>query len=400
MTDFAEVKATGNILVVDDYEDNLDVLCRRLERAGYSVTSAGSGEIALAKIAGMPRVFDVVLLDVMMPGIDGFEVLQRLRKEYSPTELPIILVTAKDHSEDIVKGIKLGANDYVTKPIDFPVLFARVRNHADLAISDRAFRGAQKLLIDAAKMESIGYLAAGVAHEVRNPLAQLQMGIDFLKSSSGSESGKDLAPVLETMEEAILAADKIITNLMRFSERRRLDRERVNLSDLVVTCLKLLGDKISSSGVLVSLDTTEVCPANIDVAQIETAVLNVITNALQAMPDGGTLTIHTRVRQVEAGEVFFDEGARTGNELRPGDEAVVLEIADTGLGIPEEKRSTVFDAFYTTRPTGQGTGLGLTVAKKIVDLHGGTLKLESRPGGTGVLVTFILPSKADITTSV
>ncbi len=402
MMDYEEAEASGSILVVDDYEDNLDILCRRLERRGYSLTTAKTGEAALAKISEFPRVFDLVLLDVMMPGIDGFEVLRQIRLDYSPTELPVVMVTAKNQSEDLIKGLRAGANDYVTKPIDFPVLFARVRNHVNLATADRAFRGAQKLLIDAAKMESIGYLAAGVAHEVRNPLAQLQMGIDYIKSASPSHPGtdKDLAPVLEMMEEAVQSADKIVANLMQFSQHRHLDREVANISDLVVTCLRLLRDQIESRNIAVSLHLDPICNAKVDVVQIETAVLNVLTNALQAMPDGGDLGVSTRIRAIQGGEVLIDEGSRTGNELRPGDDAVVLEITDSGPGIPEGKLSAVFDAFYTSHATGQGVGLGLTVAKKIIDLHGGKLEVANRVGQHGALVTFFLPSKAGITTSV
>ena len=121
---------TGRLLVVDDNEMNRDMLSRRLARLGHTVVTAEDGNAALERIAQEP--YDLVLLDIMMPGIDGFEVLERLRQTHAPTELPVIMATAKDEREDIVKALKSGANDYVTKPLDFPVVAARVQTQLSL----------------------------------------------------------------------------------------------------------------------------------------------------------------------------------------------------------------------------------------------------------------------------
>ena len=125
-----EHESTGRLLVVDDNEMNRDMLSRRLQRKGHEVATAVDGADALAQIEN--GRFDVLLLDIMMPGIDGFEVLKRLRATYSPTELPIIMATAKGERDDIVKALKMGANDYVTKPLDFPVVSARVQTQLSL----------------------------------------------------------------------------------------------------------------------------------------------------------------------------------------------------------------------------------------------------------------------------
>lgn len=120
----------ASLLVVDDSEVNRDALCRHLRRQGYSVTAAHDGSAALTLIS--QGSFDLVLLDVMMPGLNGFEVLEKIRRAHSPTELPVIMASANDQSEDIVQALKLGANDYLTKPIDFPVALARVQTHLAL----------------------------------------------------------------------------------------------------------------------------------------------------------------------------------------------------------------------------------------------------------------------------
>ena len=126
----------GSLLVVDDNEMNRDMLSRRLQRKGYTVTLAEDGAGALELIAA--ERFDLVLLDVMMPGIDGLTVLERVRQVHSVADLPIIMTTAKDRSEDVVRALEIGANDYVTKPLDFPVVLARVRTHLSLKRANTA----------------------------------------------------------------------------------------------------------------------------------------------------------------------------------------------------------------------------------------------------------------------
>jgi len=121
--------ALGALLVVDDDEYNRDLLCRRLERKGYAATAAASGQEALALL--LQQAFDLVLLDIMMPKLDGTAVLKMVRETFTATQLPVIMVSARDESDDIVGALSLGANDYVTKPIDFPVVFARI--HAQLS---------------------------------------------------------------------------------------------------------------------------------------------------------------------------------------------------------------------------------------------------------------------------
>ena len=129
---------SGTLLVVDDNEMNRDMLSRRLERRGYKVQVADGGQRALDMVAA--EQFDLILLDIMMPGVDGIEVLRRLRQQFSPSDLPIIMVTAKDSSEDVVAALKHGANDYVTKPIDFPVVLARATTALNLRAAQVALR--------------------------------------------------------------------------------------------------------------------------------------------------------------------------------------------------------------------------------------------------------------------
>ena len=132
----------GRLLVVDDNPDNLDMLSRRLRRCGFEVVVADHGRLALEHVAR--EAFDLVVLDIMMPDIDGLQVLEQLRRSHSVADLPVIMATAKDASDDIVKALEQGANDYVTKPLDFPVLLARVRTQLALRHATRALESANQ----------------------------------------------------------------------------------------------------------------------------------------------------------------------------------------------------------------------------------------------------------------
>jgi len=163
--------ALGQLLVVDDDEMNRDMLSRRLSRKGFSVTAAEDGAEALDLVAD--NDFDLILLDIMMPGIDGLQVLERLRREHSPAKLPIIMATAKDDSEDVVYALKLGANDYVTKPLDFPVVLARVNTQIALRRANRQLAAAH------ARMQSDLESAARVQHDLMPKSLPVIAGVRF-----------------------------------------------------------------------------------------------------------------------------------------------------------------------------------------------------------------------------
>src|SRR5688572_20337674 len=167
----------GSLLVVDDNEMNRDMLARRLQRHGYTVAVAEDGERALEMIASQP--FDLVLLDIMMPGTSGLEVLQRLREHYSVADLPVIMATAKDQSEDMVTALKLGANDYVTKPLDFPVVLARTQTQLSLrrAVADIQRLATQLELRNRFIRETFGrYLTDDVVTSLLDSPEGLQLG--------------------------------------------------------------------------------------------------------------------------------------------------------------------------------------------------------------------------------
>lgn len=259
---------------------------------------------------------------------------------------------------------------------------------SDLQQTHEDLKSAQFQLIQAEKMQSIGRLAAGVAHEVKNPLGILRMGADYLAQNLKSQD-ENVALILADMTDAIKRADSIIMGLLDFSVPHALDTHAEDLSAILDQSLGLVRHALSEGGInLVRELATDLPPIWLDRNKIKQVFVNLLTNAIHAMPSGGTLTVRTSSRPLQAHEVDRNAGLRLADRFRAGQTVVLAEVIDTGCGIPEEKLAQIFDPFFTTKPTGKGTGLGLTVTKKIVELHGGSLDIRNRKEG-GVLVTLL-----------
>jgi signal transduction histidine kinase len=244
-------------------------------------------------------------------------------------------------------------------------------------------------LIEVEKMETVGRLAAGVAHEVKNPLAMIRMGIDYITGGLGEEKG-DLKLILADMTSALMRANSVVGGLLDLAASRELSRQPVELHAALEQCLAMLRHTATSSGVHVVRRFAEQLPQLLlDRMKIEQVFINLIINSIHAMPNGGTLTVRTYTRQIAADEVIPENGNRGADRIREGDTVAVVEINDTGTGIPEEKLPQVFEPFFTTKTSGKGTGLGLTVSKKIIELHGGAIDIRNRAEG-GVRVTVML----------
>lgn len=376
------------VLLVDD-----SVVTRNLQKAtllaeGYEVVDVDCGEAALREIGiadGAPaaggHAFELVLLDNMMPGMTGPDVLRRIREHYSRVELPVIMVTARDESGDIVNALKAQANDYVIKPIDFPVLLARMETHIAFKKSHEDLRASHRSLIHAAKLESVAHLAAGVAHEIRNPLAQIQMAIDGAVNAVG-EGNSMASEFLGMAVESVQRADAIVTELVKYSTSASLQLKSANLNDFIEETLDLMSEEFETHATTVKRELAAPAPTGlISKEELQQVLLSLLLNALQAMSIEGDITVRSGTRVVAGLEAV--EGARTGARVRNGEEAAFIEIEDNGPGIAEADLAKVFDPFFTSKATGRhhGKGLGLTVARELVELHGGIIELENlNPG--------------------
>jgi len=237
----------------------------------------------------------------------------------------------------------------------------------DLKQSNAQLIQTQGHLIQAEKLESIGRLAAGIAHEVKNPLAILLMGVSYFEDAA-SPTNPVTESVLHDMRDAVERADAIVRELLDYASPRQLETTVEDLNAVVQRALRLVHHEFNVSHIAVIREFTDhLPPCTIDRIRIEQVFINLLINACQAMAQGGTLTVRTRTR----------------------DHDVVVEVLDTGRGIPAEALPKIFDPFFTTKPVGVGTGMGLAVAKQILLQHAGDLELANRPtGGVHATVTF------------
>lgn len=256
------------------------------------------------------------------------------------------------------------------------------RSREELMRALEELRSVQLQLIEAEKMKLVGRLAAGVAHEVKNPLAIIRMGLEYLNGQSFVDP--NIPVILEEIGSAVQRADSVVGELLDFSAPKQLNRVPSDLNRLMANALLLARGEIAARKIVVQEELTRELPlATLDAMKIEQVLVNVLTNGAHAMEQGGTLTVRTSTREVTG----IGENISQSHFL-PGDRLLIIEVMDSGPGVPEALIGKVFEPFFTTKPTGKGTGLGLTVAKTIVDLHGGTIEMKNRPEG-GACVTIV-----------
>jgi len=259
-----------------------------------------------------------------------------------------------------------------------------MKSHADLKL-------AQWKLIEAEKLEAVGQLAAGVAHEVKNPLMTLLTGTRYLGEHLKIEDD-NVRMLLDDMLDAVERANSVITGLLDFSAPRELNLNTADLNELVERSAKMVKHELNKAHVSLRTNLAEDIPELLlDGFKIQQVLVNVFTNAAHATPKGGRIAARTyRTDSVVLGAAAEAEGL-----LESGREMVVLEVDDTGTGIAPEQLSKLYDPFFTTKPTGKGTGLGLAVTRQIVDMHGGKIDIRNRDeGGARVTIVFNVPEEA------
>ena len=260
-----------------------------------------------------------------------------------------------------------------------------------LETANKELQTTQLQLIQAAKLESVGTLAAGVAHEVKNPLQTILMGVDYLANNlPGGKNNTTM--VLSDMRDAVVRANVIVRELLQLSAATDFEPKEEDLNGLVERSLWLINSEIIASQISVVRKLEADLPrVLLDRNKMEQVFINLFINALQAMSQGGVLTVTTRHRRF--GEDLKMSGPAF-SQFKLGERVVIAEVQDTGQGIPEDHLPRIFDPFFTTKPTGIGTGLGLSVVKKIIDLHGGAIDIRNAPLG-GVLVTLVLKTEPE-----
>ncbi|MDR1206171.1 MAG: response regulator [Peptococcaceae bacterium] len=367
--DAAAGEGTYKILVVDDEPVNIQVLTNLLSMRDYSVFKAYNGLEALDLIES-GETFDLVLLDVMMPRMSGYEVCQRLREKYTLFDLPIVMLTAKNQIQDIVLGFHSGANDYIQKPFDKEELLARVRTLLEL-------KGAMAAAMAANRAKSL--FLANMSHEIRTPLTAVIGLTNLLLNTPMDEKQRDYTEKMRRASSVLLG---IINDILDFSkaEAGNLKLERVSLD-----IRRMFGDletffqgQNAKSGVQLRFELDPALPEALlgDPLRLQQVFINLVENAFK-FTEQGSITVRASL-------------SRRG----PGDVTLDFAVEDTGIGMSHEKMEEIFAAFNqgdnsASRKYG-GIGIGLTITRQMVELMGGEIGVFSEEG-QGTVFTFSCP---------
>ena len=403
-------RAPVRILCVEDNDGDFVLIREHLKGAGFSApieihrARNMSETLRVAGGDGGREAYDIVLLDLSLPDSQGVETYRRLR-----TVAPRVAVAILSGNNDESLALDLvqhGAQDYLPKDSLTPellmrcVIYAMKRQRhrvemetlADrLRLATEELKTTQMQLIQAEKVESLARMASSVAHEVKNPLGVIQMGIDFLEQCL-PEAGDNIVTTLNLMQEAVDRADSVVHDMLGFSRSDDRRIESCDVNDIMHCVVRMLKHEFDRRKITLRLELASFpLQTPCDPTGIEQVLINIVMNSLQAMEAGRGLTMRTK--GVRAGETPRDEGLREMNLIRTGDEVVVIEVQDEGPGIPDEIIARVFEPFFTTKPTGEGTGLGLSVCKRIIELHRGQLLVSNVDAPRGLLVSIILKAE-------
>lgn len=357
----------------------------------YEVTLASTLKEALRHLAATTP--DVILLDLTLPDSTGMDTVQRVIGRANGA--PVVILTGLDSEKMAIDAIQAGAQDYVVKGGDPQAILRAARYAVERSLAEKRLlemqanlRKTQLQLIHAEKMESVGTLAAGIAHEVKNPLAVLQMGLEHIELVNAGN--KDTTDTLRMMKNAIQRANAIIQRLLTYSTPSTSVRHPANLHDIIDRAINMVDHEIRRRHLHIRREFADILPELLlDANAIEQAFVNLLLNAAHASPDNRTITVTTRQAQLQTpgGGV----GRRVTDRFPLGITVVECDIDDEGPGLDTETERRLFQPFFTTKPTGKGTGLGLCVTRNILDLHGGRIELMNRPEGGARARVMLVP---------
>ncbi len=350
------------ILVVDDQPINVQLLKRKLEKEGIEILTAYNGQEALEKVAqGKP---DLILLDVMMPDMDGIEVCNRLQADESARHIPIIFVTARTSKEGKIEGLGVGAVDYITKPLDLDETLARVRTQLRFVQINREMLDLQRRLVEARRAATIGAVTQGVAHNLNNLLGVVLGYLDLIKSHY--DKPEQVKKNAQSVENAVQRIVSIIRQLSSLVVKARLPLVRCKLNEVIAsTVARYQSENNISQPVIVDNPLGEhAIDTHIEI--FEDVIGKVLINAWESYGDvpANKRSIWLRTALVEKYEGKMIE----------------ITIEDAGRGIKEDIRDHMFEPFISSKHT-VGVGMGLTIARHALRNLGGEVALNDRPGG-------------------
>ncbi len=396
-----------NILVVDDQQSVLQQLGTLIKSLGYQPLTTLYPDYIFEYLESDP--VDLILMDVNMPDVDGLELLEKLKNHPVYQNIPVIMVTGDSDKILLKQCFEKGATDFIVKPLDEIVLRARIQSalanqtfikeleektneleealeiqqslNDNLIQTTRELQQTQQQLIQAQKMEALGVLAGGIAHEFNNLLFAISGYAEMIKEDAAEE-----LIILDNVEQVIKAgkrAKDLVQQILTFSRRSEPTYKPVEIGILIKEALKLMRSTLPTT-----IDIQQQVPIGehmvlADPTQIHQIIMNLCSNASHAMLEkGGTLTI--TLERTEISSDFAD-----WHEIKRG-MYVKLGITDTGCGMTQEVVDHIFEPFFTTKSPGQGTGMGLSVVHGSVKSHNGTIAVQSEPG-EGTTIEVFLP---------
>lgn len=360
-----EIKPSDNkILIVDDVMSNVLLLKVLLKNEKYNIVTANNGTEALSQV--IEEKPDLILLDVMMPDLDGFEVCERLKKDKETAGIPIIFLTALNNTSDIVKGFQVGANDFISKPFNKEELLIRVKHQISLITARRIISRQNKEL--QRTISARDKLYSVIAHDLRSPIGSVKMVLNMLLINLPTEViGEELYDLLNTANQTTEEVFSLLDNLLKWTKsqtgRLNVVYQDINIVDTVEGVVQVYNAAAELKKIKIVHDISEQIMVHCDTDMVKTVIRNFMSNALKFSPKETTITVD--VKTID-------------------DSFAQVSVQDQGCGIGDEGRKKLLheDTHYSTFGLNneEGSGLGLLLCKDFVNKNGGKLWFETQKG--------------------
>lgn len=397
----------ATILVVDDNARNLQLIASVLGKAGYKINAVNSGDKALQYLER--RQPDIILLDIMMPGLNGFDVCRQLKEKPDLADIPVIFLTAKSDGNDLVEGFRAGAVDYITKPFNSDEVLVRLANHLQLRQAHyelekknaELLKARQASEADARRLKALNAekdrFFSILAHDLRGPFSGYMGLTEVLANHAAELSQEEILEYSGALHNAASNVYKLLLNLLEWS---RLQMGSLDFNPKPLRVKEQLHDTLSMAGRMAadkeinfSYDIPEMLAAKADGYMLESIMRNLLTNAVKFTHPHGNIVVNARSMPPEVKPE--NEGEEMGE--------IYIEVADTGMGIPQELQEKLYRIDENiSRPGTQGeesTGLGLLLCRDMVVKNGGRLHLESEEN-KGTKFWFTLPAALPVRESI
>jgi two-component system, sensor histidine kinase and response regulator len=357
------------ILIIDDNPMNLLLTSRILENHGYSTSTAEDGPSGLEQIKNDPPA--LILLDVMMPEMDGYEVCRRIKEVEEWREIPVIFLTANSQTEELVEGFDAGGVDYITKPFRSEELLVRVKNHLELAAS-------RKTILEMNRTRDKLYSI--IAHDIRSPLSGILQTIDAIDQGYFDPCSEDFKELIHHLRIRTSDTSTLLNSLLQWTriqgESIGIDPKTININELVSNCVQLLNANAIDKNISISIHIPDNATAWCDEVSVHTIFRNIISNAIKFTSINGTIEIWCNLNE---------------NNIE-------VDVRDSGVGMTDEIISKIFEKeeYYTSSGTlnEQGTGLGLLMVKDFIKKNKGKIEVQSILGN-GTTVRIFLPKSQE-----